>query len=79
MNNQDLETLSFEDTYRRLEEIIQKLEEGTLSLDESVSLYEEGMQLARHCGQKLDAAELKITEVLSEMGDEIDREDILGQ
>ena len=73
MDKRELETLSFEDTYRRLEEIIQELEEGTLSLDESVSLYEEGMQLARHCGQKLDAAEIKITEVLSEMGEEVDR------
>ena len=74
MNKRELETLSFEDTYKRLEDIIQKLEEGTLSLDESVNLYEEGMQLARHCGQKLDAAEIKITEVLSEMGDEVDRD-----
>lgn len=77
MDKQELETLSFEDTYRRLEEIIQKLEEGSLSLDESVSLYEEGMQLAKHCGQKLDAAEIRVKEVLSETGDEIDREDIL--
>lgn len=77
MNRQELEALSFEDTYGRLEEIIQTLEEGTLSLEESVNLYEEGMQLARHCGQKLDAAELKVTEVLSEMEDGIDREDAL--
>jgi exodeoxyribonuclease VII small subunit len=74
MDKRELETLSFEDTYKRLEDIIQKLEEGTLSLDESVNLYEEGMQLARHCGQKLDAAEIKITEVLSEMGNEVDRD-----
>ncbi|MFP3896804.1 MAG: exodeoxyribonuclease VII small subunit [Anaerolineales bacterium] len=78
MDRQELEALSFEDTYKRLEEIIQRLEEGTLSLDESVSLYEEGMQLAKHCDQKLDAAEIKITQVLSEMGDEIDREDVLA-
>ncbi|MFO7916550.1 MAG: exodeoxyribonuclease VII small subunit [Anaerolineae bacterium] len=77
MDKRELEALSFEDTYKRLEDIIHKLEEGTLSLDESVSLYEEGMQLAKHCDQKLDAAEIKITEVLSEMGDEIDREDVL--
>lgn len=76
MNRRDLESLSFEDTYRRLEEIVQKLEEGTLTLEKSVNLYEEGMQLARHCGQKLDAAELKITEVLSEMEDEVEQDAI---
>ncbi|MEA3408203.1 MAG: exodeoxyribonuclease VII small subunit [Chloroflexota bacterium] len=76
MDKRELETLSFEDTYQRLEEIIQELEEGALSLDESVSLYEEGMQLARHCGQKLDAAELKITEVLSEMEGETDQDTV---
>ena len=74
MDKQGIERLDFEDTYARLEKIIQKLEEGQLSLDESVNLYEEGMTLAQHCGRKLDDAELRITEVLSAIETEIERD-----
>jgi exodeoxyribonuclease VII small subunit len=61
----DLEALSFEDGYARLEQVIQQLETGELDLDTSVSLYEEGMQLAQHCGRKLDDAQLRVTRLLS--------------
>jgi len=65
MDVAEIESLSFEDSYSRLERVIQKLEGGELSLDESVALFEEGMQLARHCGQKLDDAELNVSQLLS--------------
>lgn len=58
--------VSFEEAYRRLEEIVRKLETGGLPLEESVGLFEQGMILARLCGQKLDAAELRITQIGSE-------------
>jgi len=51
----------FEDLYRKLEETVAKLEEGGLSLDETLALYEEGMGLARRCQEMLQQAELKIT------------------
>jgi len=51
---------SFEDLYRRLEETVAKLEEGGLSLDQSIALYEEGMQLAKSCQEMLDGAEVRI-------------------
>ena len=72
MNQKEIETLSFEDSYARLEQIIQKLEAGDLSLDDSVSLYEEGMRLAQQCGRKLDDAELRVHELLSAAADELD-------
>lgn len=65
MDAKVLETLSFEDGYDRLEQVIQRLEQGELSLEESVALFEEGIQLARHCGHKLDDAELRVSELLS--------------
>ncbi len=65
MEAKALETLSFEDGYDRLEKVIEKLEQGELSLEESVALFEEGVQLAMHCGHKLDDAELKVSELLS--------------
>lgn len=53
----------FEQIYARLEEHVNKLEQGGLSLDESIALYEEGMTLARRCQDRLDEAELKITKL----------------
>ena len=72
MDKEKLEALSFEVGYAKLEAVIRKLESGDLSLDESVALYEEGMQLAHHCGQQLDSVELKVTELLSRAANEID-------
>ncbi len=54
---------TFEQLYARLDERVAKLEQGGLSLEESIALYEEGMQLARACQERLDAAELKITKL----------------
>jgi len=51
---------SFEELYRRLEETVAKLEEGGLTLNQSLALYEEGMALAQRCQEMLDAAELKV-------------------
>jgi exodeoxyribonuclease VII small subunit len=52
---------SFEPQYKRLEEIVARLEQGDLTLEESLSLYEEGMNLARRCQELLQNAELRIT------------------
>jgi exodeoxyribonuclease VII small subunit len=51
----------FEALYKRLEESVSKLEKGGLTLEESLALYEEGMQLARRCQELLQNAELRIT------------------
>ena len=75
MDREKLESASFETTYARLEEIIQRLEEGNLTLDESVNLYEEGMQLAEQCDRQLNDAEMKVTRLLSAAADELDRDD----
>jgi exodeoxyribonuclease VII small subunit len=51
----------FEALYKRLEDNVSKLEEGGLTLEESLALYEDGMQLARRCQELLQQAELRIT------------------
>lgn len=51
----------FEVLYQRLDETVQKLENGGLTLEESIALYEEGMELARRCQELLQEAELKVT------------------
>ena len=53
----------FEDLYKNLEETVEKLEKGGLSLEQSIALYEEGMRLAKQCQGILDGAEQRITKL----------------
>jgi len=55
-----IKKLNFEDSLKRLEEITQKLEEGGLSLDDSLKLFEEGIRLSRFCEKKLTDVEQKL-------------------
>ncbi len=59
---------AFEDSFRQLEDIVRKLETGGLPLDESVSLFEEAMRLAKACNARLDTAELRITQITMQQG-----------
>lgn len=52
--------MSFEDALSRIEEIVHILEEKTVSLEESISLYKEGVDLSILCQQKLSKAEGEI-------------------
>ena len=61
MNEQ--QDLSYEQAYKQLEEVIAKLEQGDLSLDESVELYAQGRKLSAHCQQLLEKAELRIVQL----------------
>jgi exodeoxyribonuclease VII small subunit len=55
--------LSFEAAYAELERIIAHLESGELPLEESVTLYERGRQLAERCQAALDQAELRVSQL----------------
>jgi exodeoxyribonuclease VII small subunit len=55
---------SFEDALRRLSEIVEKLEDGELPLEDSLQLFEEGVRLARTSQSRLDAAERRVEELL---------------
>ena len=50
----------FEDDLKKLEEVVDTLERGDLTLDESVKLFEEGMKLSNACKAELDKAEGRI-------------------
>jgi len=54
------EEIKFEDALTRLEEIVEKLEEGDLPLEESLSAFEEGIKLSRVCAKLLNEAERKV-------------------
>lgn len=54
------ETPDFESALKRLEEIVKKLENGELSLDSALQLFEEGIKLSRFCHTKLEEAERRV-------------------
>lgn len=60
--------IKFEDAFAKLEKIVSELENGDLSLDDSIKKYEEGIRLTKICSQKLEAAKKKI-EVLVKNSD----------
>jgi exodeoxyribonuclease VII small subunit len=55
---------TFEQAFAQLEEIVERLESSDLSLDESVALFEKGQALAAQCAKLLDAAELKVKQLM---------------
>lgn len=57
---------TFEDAVKRLEAIVASLENDNMSLEQSLSAYEEGVALARVCLKRLDTAELRIQEIKAE-------------
>lgn len=63
---------SFESSIERLEEIVRQLEAGSVSLEESVKLYEEGLTLAKNCTLKLENAKQKIIEIDEYLKDKSD-------
>lgn len=60
INQTDIEKMTFEQAFSELELTVQKLEEGSLPLAETIALYERGMALAQYCNVQLDQAELSI-------------------
>ena len=63
--------LTYEQAYNKLEDILEKLDSKGTSLDESLSLYEEGISLYKHCNKLLEDAQLKISK-FSQLGIEED-------
>lgn len=57
--------MSFEDALRALEDVVRKLEGGEVPLDESITLYERGEELRKHCQARLDAAQARIEKIVA--------------
>ncbi len=65
MNN-NKEDIEFEKALSQLEEIVEKLESGELSLEESLNNFSEGVKLINYCRNELNKAEEKVEEVLKD-------------
>ncbi|MCP4750983.1 MAG: exodeoxyribonuclease VII small subunit [Proteobacteria bacterium] len=59
---------TFEDNLEQLEKIVQTLEDGTVTLDESLKAFEKGIKLSRACQKELTRAEKKIEILIDEDG-----------
>ena len=64
MSKEKKEEISFEEVMQKLEEITNKLEKEDLNLDESVKLFEDGMNLSKIASEKLENAEKRITMIM---------------
>ena len=69
-----MKEIKFEDAMKELESIAGELEKGNLSLEESVSKFEEGMKISKKCSEIIEQAEKKITILLQKDGN-IEEED----
>jgi len=66
---------SFEESFTRLEKILEKLESEEVTLEETIKLYEEGLTLTKFCYEKLNNAELRIKEINKSLKGELDIKD----
>jgi len=67
---------TFEDALNELEDIVEKLEKGNVSLEEAISLFERGIELSKYCNNKIDEAEKRITMLLKDEKGNIIEQDV---
>ena len=67
--------LNFEETMKELEEVVQKLENGDLNLDESIKEFEKGMELSKSASKYLEDAEKKITILVKDKDGNLEEQD----
>ena len=63
MSNNDLEKLTFEKAIKELEELVDSLDKGDVSLDEAITAYDRGSQLKDYCQKKLHEAKMKVESI----------------
>ena len=67
-----MQDLSFEESLEKLEEIVNKLENGDVPLDEAIDEFNKAMQLVKVCNEKLNSAEEAIAKIVQDNGELIE-------
>ncbi|WP_296892766.1 exodeoxyribonuclease VII small subunit [uncultured Methanobrevibacter sp.] len=67
-----MENLTFEESLEKLEEIVNKLENGDIPLDDAIEEFKKAMDLVKICNDKLNTAEESIAKIVQENGEVID-------
>jgi len=60
--------MTFEEAMKKLEEIVEKLEEGDVPLEKAINYYQEGMTLSKICSDKLNEVQEKVVKIVNEQG-----------
>lgn len=60
--------MTFEQALKKLEEVVKKLEDKDLNLDDAVKLYNEGLELSKVCYEQLKQSEKLVAEKMTEQG-----------
>jgi exodeoxyribonuclease VII small subunit len=60
------QSLSFEEAFKKLEQIADRLENGDITLDESMDVFEEGMALIKVCNERLEKAETRLKKLIKD-------------
>ena len=71
-----IKNLTFEEAFERLNKVVDLIDDGNISLDDSIKYYEIGILLKDHCEQKLKDAELKIKKVVENKIEKIDEDEL---
>ena len=69
-------TIPFEESFQRLEEIVEELEKGGDNLETSLELFEEGVKLTEICRKKLEEADQKIKKLVKQTDGKLTTEDL---
>ncbi|KMK76998.1 exodeoxyribonuclease VII small subunit [Alkalihalobacillus pseudalcaliphilus] len=69
MSEQKNETVSFEEAMGELEQIVEKLEQGDVALDDAIAMFQQGMELSKQCHDKLEEVEKKMDRILHPDGE----------
>ncbi|MEE1151313.1 MAG: exodeoxyribonuclease VII small subunit [Methanobrevibacter sp.] len=67
-----MQDLSFEESLEKLEEIVNRLENGDVPLDDAIDEFNKAMQLVKVCNDKLNSAEEAIAKIVQENGELIE-------
>ncbi|MFA7148355.1 MAG: exodeoxyribonuclease VII small subunit [Syntrophomonadaceae bacterium] len=71
-----MEEMKFEEALKKLEDIVEKLESGSLELEESIQLFEQGVKLSLYCQQQLKQAEGRVQRLVKNLNGEFELLDI---
>lgn len=67
-----MENLDFDSALTRLEEIVEQLESGQLSLEDSLAVFEEGVKIALYCQKELKKTDGKVQRLLRKLNGDLD-------
>jgi exodeoxyribonuclease VII small subunit len=71
-NNKEI---NFEESLKKLEHIVSKMENGTIPLEKALSMYEEAIEISQLCLRELDKAEVKLKKLTKKLDDRFEIED----